>query len=83
MQKSILGLVIALLFCFPASSQQAQRNPVGQTALRQIIPGHYVFSSGTFNSGVIVTSEGVIVLDALNSEAAGRAERDAIGILLA
>ena len=78
MQKSILGLVIALLFCFPAFSQQAQRNPVGQTALRQIIPGHYVFSSGTFNSGVIVTGEGVIVLDALNSEAAGRAERDAI-----
>jgi len=78
MRKSIPGLVIALLFCFPAFSQQAQRNPVGQTALRQIIPGHYVFSSGTFNSGVIVTGEGVIVLDALNSEAAGRAERDAI-----
>jgi glyoxylase-like metal-dependent hydrolase (beta-lactamase superfamily II) len=78
MRKSILGLVIGLLFCFPAFSQQAQRNPVGQTALRQIIPGHYVFSSGTFNSGVIVTGEGVIVLDALNSEAAGRAERDAI-----
>ena len=37
-----------------------------------------MFSSGTFNSGVIVTSEGVVVLDALNSEAAGRAERDAI-----
>jgi len=78
MQKSILGLVSALLCCVPALSQQAQRNPVGQTALRQIIPGHYVFSSGTFNSGVIVTSEGVVVLDALNSEAAGRAERDAI-----
>ena len=78
MQKSILGLVIALLCCVPALSQQAQRNPVGQTALQQIIPGHYVFSSGTFNSGVIVTSEGVVVLDALNSEAAGRAEREAI-----
>lgn len=78
MRRSILGFVIALLFCFPAFSQQAQRNPVGQTALRQIIPGHYVFSSGTFNSGVIVTGEGVIVLDALNSEAAGRAEREAI-----
>ncbi len=82
MQKSILGLVIALLCCVPALSQQAQRNPVGQTALRQIIPGHYVFSSGTFNSGVIVTSEGVVVLDALNSEAAGRAERDAIANMI-
>ena len=78
MRKSTMGLVIVLLCCVPALSQQAQRNPVGQTALRQIIPGHYVFSSGTFNSGVIVTSEGVVVLDALNSEAAGRAEREAI-----
>ena len=78
MQKSIVGLVIVLLCCVPAFSQQAPRNQVGQTALRQIIPGHYVFSSGTFNSGVIVTSEGVIVLDALNSEPVARAERDAI-----
>ncbi len=78
MRKSTMGLVIVLLCCVPALSQQAQRNPVGQTALRQIIPGHYVFSSGTFNSGVIVTSEGVVVLDALNSEPAGRAEREAI-----
>src|SRR5947209_17407405 len=78
MQKSILGLVIALLCCVPALSQQAQRNPVGQTALREIIPGHYVFSSGTFNSGLIVTSEGVVVLDALDSENAGKAEREAI-----
>jgi glyoxylase-like metal-dependent hydrolase (beta-lactamase superfamily II) len=82
MRRSIIGLVIALLFCFPAFSEQAQRNPVGQTQLRQIIPGHYVFSSGTFNSGVIVTSEGVVVLDALNSEAAGRAERDAIANMI-
>jgi hypothetical protein len=37
--------------------------------LRQIIPGHYVFSSTTYNSGIIVTSDGVVVLDALNSEA--------------
>jgi glyoxylase-like metal-dependent hydrolase (beta-lactamase superfamily II) len=82
MRRSIIGLVIALVSCSPAFSQQAQRNPVGQTALRQIIPGHYVFSSGTFNSGVIVTGEGVIVLDALNSEAAGRAERDAIANMI-
>jgi glyoxylase-like metal-dependent hydrolase (beta-lactamase superfamily II) len=71
-----------LLCCFPAFSQQTQRNLVGQTALRQIIPGHYVFSSGTFNSGVIVTSEGVIVLDALNSEAVARGEREAIANMI-
>jgi cyclase len=46
--------------------------------LREIIPGHYAFSSGSFNSGIIVTDDGVVVLDALDSEAAGRAEREAI-----
>jgi glyoxylase-like metal-dependent hydrolase (beta-lactamase superfamily II) len=60
-----------------ASSQQAQRTTPAQT-LREIIPGHYVFTSGTFNSGIIVTSEGVVVLDALDSESVGRAEREAI-----
>lgn len=74
MQRSSLALVIVLLCSTSASSQQTQR----QTALRQIIPGHYVFSSGTFNSGIIVTGEGTVVLDALNSEGVGRAEREAI-----
>jgi len=74
MQRSILAIVFLLLCSSSASSQQTQR----QTALRQIIPGHYVFSSGTFNSGIIATSEGVVVLDALNSEAVGKAERDVI-----
>jgi glyoxylase-like metal-dependent hydrolase (beta-lactamase superfamily II) len=46
--------------------------------LRSIIAGHYVYSSTTYNSGIIVTSEGVVVLDALNSEAVARAERGAI-----
>ena len=74
MQRSILAIVFLLLCSSSASSQQTQR----QTALRQIIPGHYVFSSGTFDSGIIATSEGVVVLDALNSEAVGKAERDVI-----
>jgi len=74
MQRSNLALALAFLCSVSASAQQTQR----QTALRQIIPGHYVFSSGSFNSGIIVTAEGVVVLDALNSEAAGKAERDAI-----
>jgi glyoxylase-like metal-dependent hydrolase (beta-lactamase superfamily II) len=46
--------------------------------LRQIAPGHYVYTSATYNSGIIATSEGVVVVDALNSEAVARAERDAI-----
>jgi glyoxylase-like metal-dependent hydrolase (beta-lactamase superfamily II) len=74
MQRSILGLAIALLCSCSAFSQQAQR----QTALREIIPGHYAFSSGTFNSGLIVTGEGVVVLDALNSESVGKTEREVI-----
>jgi len=47
-------------------------------ALRQIVPGHFVYSSATYNSGIIATSEGVVVVDALNSEAVARAERAAI-----
>jgi glyoxylase-like metal-dependent hydrolase (beta-lactamase superfamily II) len=74
MQRSALGLAIVFLWSVPAVSQQPQR----QTALREIIPGHYVFSSGTFNSGLIVTGDGVVVLDALNSESVGKAEREAI-----
>ncbi len=54
--------------------------------LRQIIPGHYVYLhtddtpgvSSTFNSGIIVTSEGVVVVDALSSEAIARQVRAAI-----
>jgi glyoxylase-like metal-dependent hydrolase (beta-lactamase superfamily II) len=58
----------------PALAQQTPR----QTALREIIPGHFAFSSGSFNSGIIVTSDGAVVLDALNSESVGKAEREAI-----
>jgi glyoxylase-like metal-dependent hydrolase (beta-lactamase superfamily II) len=74
MQKSILGLAFVLLSSCSAFSQQTQR----PTALREIISGHYVFTSGTFNSGLIATSDGVVVLDALNSESVGKAEREAI-----
>ena len=86
MLKSSIGLVIVLLCSLPAFSQETQRSPAGQAAaernspgpLRQIIPGHYVYTSTNFNSGIIVTSEGAVVLDALNSETVARAERAAI-----
>src|SRR5215472_10048470 len=85
MLKASMTMVVALLSCASALSQQAPRNAGGDSAernasgsLRQIIPGHYAYTSGTFNSGVIATSEGVVVLDALNSAAVGRAERQAI-----
>jgi cyclase len=63
------------------ASEQTPR-PTDSGSLRQIIPGHYVYSSMNggrpFNSGVIVTSEGALVIDALGSEAVARAEREAI-----
>jgi len=37
-----------------------------------------VYSSSTYNSGIIVTNDGVVVLDALNTEAVARAQREAI-----
>src|SRR6266511_4034212 len=74
MQKLTVSLIILIVCGLFAFSQQPQRSD----ALRQIIPGHYVFTSSTYNSGVIATSEGVIVLDALNSAPVARAEREAI-----
>ena len=83
--RSTPAVVLSLLGCVSLFAQQApprapaaagERAPVG--ALRQIIPGHYVYASGTFNSGVIVTNAGIVVLDALNSEAVARGQREAI-----
>jgi cyclase len=54
--------------------------------LRQIIPGHYVYSvmngGRPFNSGIIATSEGALVVDALGSEAVARAERESIASVI-
>ena len=74
-------------------SAQEVRNPVGPQAgssagsLRQIIPGHYAYSTTNaagrvFSSGVIVTSEGALVVDALDSEAIARAERESISSII-
>jgi cyclase len=55
-------------------------------SLRQIIPGHFVYSTTNagrvFSSGVIVTNEGALVVDALDSEAVARAERESISSTL-
>ena len=86
MPKLIVGLLLLLLGSVSVFSQGPPRSPAGQAAaeraatgtLRQLIPGHYVYGSTTYNSGIIVTSEGVVVLDALNSEAVARAQREAM-----
>ncbi len=76
MLKSSIALAVALLCCDSAHAQQVQRGQAG--SIREIIPGHYVFNSGDLNSGIIATGEGVVVFDALDSEAVAKAEREAI-----
>src|SRR6266513_4390156 len=91
MPKSMIALMMLLassLLIFSVKAQErddsrltpAERNRTG--TLRQLIPGYYVFSSTSFNSGVIATSEGVVVLDALTSEAIARQEREAIASVI-
>src|SRR6266568_1329421 len=91
MSKSTTALLILLAASFfplsveaqeryDARQRPAERNRTG--TLRQLIPGHYVFSSTSFNSGVIATSEGVLVLDALSSEAIARQERETIASVI-
>ena len=68
----------------PPSSQVSEPERAG--GLRRIQPGHYVYLhtddtpgvSSTFNSGIIVTSHGVVVIDALGSEEIARQVREAI-----
>lgn len=50
--------------------------------LEQVIPGHYVYSSGARISGIIVTNEGVVVLDALSNEAMAKHERQLIASII-
>src|SRR5262245_12853084 len=91
MTKPILALVMLFassLLVFTGEAQErddarlkpAERNRTG--TLRELIPGYYVFSSTSFNSGVIATSDGVVVLDALSSEAIARQEREAIASVI-
>jgi len=74
---------IGLAFSGAASAQAppANRAPTSGT-LRQIIPGHYVYTQNNagrlFNSGIVAGSDGVLVFDALDSEALARSERQAI-----
>lgn len=69
----------------PAPARQAAEGE-GRGGLQQIQPGHYLYLhtddtpgvSSTFNSGFIVTGEGVVVVDALGSDAITREAREAI-----
>jgi cyclase len=82
---SQLAVAVSILLALQgaAASQAPSANPAARPGtLRQIVPGHYVYSRNNegrlFNSGVVATREGVLVFDALDSEAIARAERQAI-----
>ena len=94
--KSAMLLLTILPSLLLVSAQErpgaaASQAPVaGQAAssgsLRQIVPGHYLYSTTNegrlFNSGVVVTSDGVLVIDALGSEASARAARGSISSVI-
>jgi glyoxylase-like metal-dependent hydrolase (beta-lactamase superfamily II) len=82
--KSAMIPLIFLLATLLVFAQEPRNATSG--SLRQIIPGHYVFSTNSggrvFSSGVIATSEGALVFDALDSEVIARAERESISSII-
>jgi cyclase len=73
---------IFLLFPFHLSAQELDRS----YGLKELKPGYYVYLHGddtpgissTFNNGVIVTNEGVVVIDTQRTEAIASKVREAI-----
>jgi cyclase len=81
--KAVMFLLISLALNGAIAAQAPPANPAPTSGtLRQIIPGHYVYTQNNagrlFNSGVVAGSDGVLVFDALDSEALARSERQAI-----
>lgn len=77
--------------CFLSSIFLAPQEPLAQKmdripGLHQLMPGHYVYildepargASSSYNCGIIVTDEGVVVVDALGSVEAANKVREAI-----
>jgi len=84
--KSVLLLVFLLplslgIFVMDAQLNHATAQPSNNPpngALKEIISGHYVYLSDPRIGGVIVTSDGVVVVDALSNEAMAMHERQLI-----
>ena len=77
--------------CFLCSVLLSPQEPLAQKmdripGLHQLIPGHYVYildetaqgAFSSYNCGIIVTDEGVVVVDALGSVEAANKVREAI-----
>lgn len=78
-----LVIIVALYSGTGAQTQTpAADNAARIGNLRPIIPGHYVYTTNNegrlFNSGIVATNDGVVVFDALDTDAIARAERQAI-----
>lgn len=76
-------IVVALHSGIGAQTQAPAATGAARSgSLRQIIPGHYVYTTNNegrlFNSGIVATNDGVLVFDALDTDAIARAERQAI-----
>ena len=79
MSLSVAGFVAEGRLHATRAAQAGGATEAQQTGkLEQIIPGHYIYSSGARISGVIATSEGVAVLDSLSNEAMAKHERQLI-----
>ncbi len=86
MPKLLMALALLFPLCVCAFLADAQLNLTAaqgtetpQTGtLEQTIPGHYRYESGSRVSGVILTNEGVVVVDALSSGAMAMHERQLI-----
>ena len=84
LQPALLLLTVVALYGGTSAQTQtpAARAAERTGSLRQVIPGHYVYTTNNegrlFNSGVVATNDGVLVFDALDTDAIARAERQAI-----
>jgi len=78
---ALLPAILLSLYGGAAAQAPAER-PAIQGNLREIMPGHYAYVENNagrlFNSGIVATNEGVIVFDALETEAVARAERQVV-----
>ena len=81
----IPAILLALHGGVAAQGPVAER-PAIQGSLREIIPGHYAYVANNagrlFNSGIVVTNEGAVVFDALETEGVARGERQAIADII-
>jgi cyclase len=84
LKPAMLLLIVVALYSGTSAQTQtpAAAGAARSGSLRQIIPGHYVYTTNNegrlFNSGIVATNEGVLVFDALDTDAIARAEREAI-----